>query len=61
MINKDYLASIKGKFNADEFDLVMRLSRLRAISMKRNEMNFEDYVFCRDLETKRKERITKEK
>ena len=61
MINKDYLASIKGKFNADEFDLVMRLSRLRAISMKRNEMSFEDYVFCRDLETKRKERITKEK
>ena len=61
MINKDYLASIKGKFNADEFDLVMRLSRLRAISLKRNEMSFEDYVFCRDLETKRKERITKEK
>ena len=61
MINKDYLGSIKGKFNADEFDLVMRLSRLRAISMKRNEMLFEDYVFCRDLEAKRKERITKGK
>lgn len=56
-IQKDYIAEDKSKFTADDFDMSIKLARLYAISNGRNELQFDDYLFTKQLETKRKTRI----
>ncbi len=55
-IQVDYLEKNK-KINADEFDLILNMSRLYALSNGRNELFFNDYEYVYKIEKKRKERL----
>ncbi len=57
-IQVDYLEKNK-KINADEFDLILNMSRLYALSNCRNELYFSDYEYVYQIEKQRKERLTK--
>ena len=57
-IQKNYLEKNK-KFNPDEFDLILNMSRLYAISNGRNELIFSDYEYVYLLEKERRERLKK--
>ena len=57
-IQLDYLEKNK-KINADEFDLILNMSRLYALSNCRNELYFSDYEYVYQIEKQRKERLTK--
>jgi hypothetical protein len=57
-IQKNYLEKNK-KFNPDEFDLILNMSRLYAISNGRNELIFSDYEYVYSLEKERRERLKK--
>ena len=56
-ICQNFTEKNKGKFNSENLNKIMILSRLFAISNGRNELNFSDYEFAFDLEEKRLERI----
>lgn len=55
-IQKNYF-EINPKFKADDFDLVLKLSRFHALSYGRNFMTYEDYEYVVYLENQRKERL----
>ena len=55
-IQKNYFEN-NPKFKADDFDLVLKLSRFHALSYGRNFMTYEDYEYVVYLENQRKERI----
>jgi hypothetical protein len=55
-IQKNYFEN-NPKFKADDFDLVLKLSRFHALSYGRNFMTYEDYEYVAYLENQRKERI----
>ena len=57
-IQKDYLEKNK-KMNVDEFDLMLNMSRLFALSNGRNELLFSDYEYVYQIEKQRKERLNK--
>ena len=57
-IQKNFLEKNK-KFNPDEFDLILNMSRLYAISNGRNELIFSDYEYVYLLEKERRERLKK--
>lgn len=57
-IQKNYLQNNKN-FNADDFDSVLKLSRLFALSNGRNKLTYEDYEYVAYLEKQRLERIKK--
>lgn len=55
-IQKDFVER-KDEFNADDLDCCMKLARLYAISIGRNELLFSDYKFAKELESKRKQKL----
>ena len=54
-IQKNYIDN--HTFNADDFDLVLKLSRFHALSYGRNYLTYEDYEYVLYLENQRKQRI----
>ncbi len=57
-IQNDYISRNKN-FKADNFDLVLKLARLHALSYGRNNMTYEDYEYVAYLENERKDRVSK--
>ena len=55
-IQKDYIAN-NPNFKADDFDLVLKLSRLYALSYGRNHMAYDDYEYVVYLEKQRQKRL----
>lgn len=56
-IQNDYITRNKN-FKADDFDIVLKLSRFYALSQGRNNMTYDDYEFVDYLEKERKNRIS---
>ena len=56
-IQNDYITRNKN-FKADDFDIVLKLSRFYALSQGRNNMTYDDYEFVDYLEKERKKRIS---
>ena len=57
-IQNDYISRNKN-FKADNFDLVLKLARLHALSYGRNNMTYDDYEFVAYLENERQNRVSK--
>ena len=55
-IQKDYISK-NPNFKADDFDLILKLSRFHALSHGRNSITYEDYEYIVYLEKIRKERL----
>jgi hypothetical protein len=55
-IQKDFVER-KEDFTVDDLDCCMKLARLYAISIGRNELLFSDYKYAKDLEYQRKQKL----
>ena len=55
-IQKNYIDN-NHNFKADDFDLVLKLSRFHALSYGRNYLTYEDYEYVIYLENQRKQRL----
>jgi hypothetical protein len=55
-IQKNYIEN-NHNFKADDFDLVLKLSRFHALSHGRNNLTYEDYEYVLYLENQRKQRL----
>lgn len=59
-IQDDYLSG-NNNFNPDDFSLILKISRIHAITYSQKEITYEDYLYARGLENYRKGRLTKNK
>jgi len=55
-IQKNYVEN-NPNFKADDFDLVLKLTRFHALSYGRNHLTYDDYEYVLYLEKQRKERL----
>ena len=57
MIQKDFVENKNEDFSAEDLDMCIKIGRLYAISKGRTELVLDDYIFAKDCESKRKNRL----
>lgn len=57
MIQRDFVENKNEDFSAEDLDMCIKIGRLYAISNGRTELVLDDYIFAKDCESKRKNRL----